>query len=70
MKISVHGRIIFVERVNDKWVTFYQTIEGKRHRAANLIIPAEFNEDEVVTWIADLFHESATEQNPRVEILE
>ena len=70
MKLNVYGRRIDVERVNDEWVAFYIGMEGKRRKATDLIIPAHFEKDEVVTWIADLLHESATENNSSVEILD
>jgi hypothetical protein len=70
IKLNAYGRRIYIERVNDEWISFYQSIEGKRRRANDLIIPADLDRDEVVTWIADLLHESATERNPRVEVLD
>ena len=70
VKLNAYGRHIYVERVNDEWVAFYKSSEGKRRRATDLIIPADLDRDEVVAYIADLLHESATERNPRVEVLE
>jgi hypothetical protein len=70
IKLNAYGRYVSVERVKDEWIAFYKSVEGKRWRATDLIIPADLDRDEVVTYIADLLHESATERNPSVEILE
>jgi hypothetical protein len=70
MKLNVYGRRILIERIDGEWIAFYQSVEGKRRRATDLVIPADFEKDEVVTWIGDLLHESATEKNSKVEILD
>ena len=70
VKVNAFGRLIYVEWINDEWIAFYQSVEGKRWRAADLIIPADLDKDELVTYIADILHESATEMNPSVEVLE
>lgn len=70
MKLKVYGRRMDVERIHDEWIAFYVGLEGKRRKATDLIIPAHFEEDEVVSWVADLLHELATEENTSVEIIE
>jgi hypothetical protein len=59
-----------VERMEGEWIAFYPGNDGKRLRASDLVIPSELDESQVVTWIADWFHESATEKTSIIEILE
>ena len=70
IKLNAYGRLIYVERVKAEWIAFFKSVEGKRWRAPDLIIPADLNRDEVVTYIADMLHELATERNPSVDVLE
>lgn len=70
IKLNAYGKRIDVEFIDGKWIAFYRGGDGKRMRAANLAIPPDLERDEVVTYIADLLHESATERNPDVTILD
>lgn len=70
MKLNVYGRLIYVERVNDEWLVYYQSVEGKRRRATSIVIPSDLDRSEVVTYIADLLHEFASESNSAVEVLD
>jgi hypothetical protein len=53
-----------------EWIAFYPGNDGKRLRASDLVIPSELDESQVITWIADMFHESTTEKTSSIEILE
>lgn len=70
MKLDVFGRTtIEVLRENDHWVC-YILGEGKKRRDYDLSFPPELSEAEVVVYIADLFHEGATPENPDVRRIE
>ncbi len=68
MKINVFGRIVEVARDNGEWV-LYTLGEGKKRRENDIVIPADLNEKDVVTFIADIFHEFATPGNSEVKVL-
>jgi hypothetical protein len=57
MKFDIFGRLVIVERQGEHWVAYYPG-EGKR-RPADLAIPGELTEDELLGYLADLFHEHA-----------
>jgi len=68
LQFDVYGRRIEIEATADGWATFIPGNEGKR-RPAGIAIPADLDIDEIVQYLADLFHESATEQHPSVRLL-
>lgn len=57
MRFDIFGREIIVERDADRWMAYYPG-EGKR-RSADIVIPPELTEEELVGYLADLFHELA-----------
>ncbi len=70
IKLKAYGKRIDIEFIDGEWIAFYIGGDGKRLRASNLAIPPDLDRDEVATYIADLLHESATERNPDVSILD
>ena len=70
IRINAYGKPILIERNNEEWIAFYLSAEGKRRKARDIAIPPDLDQDGVVTYIADLLHESATDTHPDVEIME
>lgn len=58
-----------IERVNEEWIAFYRSSEGKRRRAHDIVIPEGLEIEGVVLYIADLLHERATDKHPTVEVV-
>lgn len=69
MKLNIFGRLFGVARENDQWV-LYSLGEGLKRRENDIPIPAELTQAEVVTFLADIFHEIATPDNSDVKVLE
>jgi len=65
---DVFGRKIGIEREGDQWVTSELGPEGKS-RPARVGIPPWIEEDGLLRFLADLFHESATASRPDVLFL-
>jgi hypothetical protein len=58
MKFDVYGRFqLEVRRENDAW-NVYRSSLGVRRRD-DLVIPANLGEDDIATYLDDLFHEAA-----------
>jgi hypothetical protein len=57
MRFDIFGRLVIVERQAERWVAYYPG-EGKR-RPADIAIPSQLTEDELLGYLADLFHELA-----------
>jgi hypothetical protein len=70
IRLIAYGRPMVIERADDGWHAFYQSPEGKRWRANELFIPNDLDRVGLVTYIADLLHERATEKHATVEALE
>lgn len=70
MKLNVYGRIkIEILRENDEWVV-YVLGEGKKRPVNDIVIPSDVKETELITFIEDLFHESATPTNKDIKIID
>ena len=68
LRFDVFGRQIVVEATPAGWAAFLPGNEGKR-RPANFPIPAHLDVQGIAQYLDDLFHESATAENPTVKIL-
>jgi hypothetical protein len=68
IRINAYGKPLLIERINEEWIAFYLGAEGKRRKAHDVVIPADLDHDGVVTYIADLMHESATDTHPNVRL--
>lgn len=66
MKLSVFGKYIEAIKKNGQWTVFYLGNEGKKRLANDIAIPASIPEDELIKYLADLLHESATDKHPAV----
>ena len=55
-----------VQRKNGEWLLFRESNTGVKARVHEVVIPAELEEDELTTYLADIFHEAARENHPSV----
>lgn len=70
MKLDVFGKKeLEVVRREGEWLAFYCGNDGKKRRAYEIVIPNSLSEQEVVGYIADLFHEWATPSISEVKII-
>ena len=67
MKFNVFGRLVEVQRYNEEWVVYYLGNEGKKRKAANILVPSFVAEVELAEYLADLYHEWATPTNSAVK---
>lgn len=65
IKFNVFGRVVQVELTANGWRSYYPGTDGKR-RPASFIIPDFVHETELEQYLGDLFHESASPNNPEV----
>ena len=57
-EVEVYGHRLLVEHTNDGWKTFQPGVDGKR--APGMSIPAfVVTDDDLLQYLADLWHESA-----------
>ena len=59
MKFNVYGRFqVEVRRENDCWIV-YRLEQGKRGKMNDVVIPNDLEENEIATYLDDIFHELA-----------
>jgi len=64
-RFDVYGREIVIESTAEGWNALLVGGDGKS-RPAGFPIPADLSADEILGYLDDLFHESATAENPEV----
>jgi len=70
IKFNVFGRRMSVQRKDGEWLLFRDSDTGVRAREFGIAIPADLAESELATYLADIFHESATEKHSSVTKLD
>ena len=63
IKFDVFGKRMSVQRKDGEWLLFRESNTGVRARVYEVVIPAELEEAELATYLADIYHESATKKN-------
>ena len=63
IKFEVFGMRMSVQRKDDEWLLFRESNTGVRARVYEVVIPADLEESELATYLADIFHESANEKH-------
>ena len=66
IKFNVFGKRMSVQRKNGEWLLFRESNTGVRAKVHEIVIPAELEESELATYLADIYHEGATERHPSV----
>jgi hypothetical protein len=66
IKFNVFGMRMSVQRKDNEWLLFRDSNTGIRARIYEVAIPADLEENELATYLADIFHESANEKHPSV----
>ena len=66
IKFNVFGKRMSVQRKNGEWLLFRESNTGVRAKVHEIVIPAELEESELATYLADIYHESATEKHSSV----
>jgi hypothetical protein len=56
---NVFGMTMGIERKSGHWLLFRISEEGKSSRVTDVGIPAELTENELATFLDDLYHEYA-----------
>ena len=66
IKFNVFGKRMSVQRKDNEWLLFRDSNTGIRARIYEVAIPADLEETELATYLADIFHESANEKHRSV----
>lgn len=69
VKLDVFGRLMVAKRSGSRWQFFDLGLDGKRSSVKDVVIPDFISEGELDQYLADIFHEAATEDHPGVRRL-
>lgn len=59
---NVFGRIVAIERVEERWISYLKGSDGKRCKI-QLAIPSDLSRGELAQYLYDIYHEQATPTN-------
>lgn len=65
MLFNVFGRLLQIEKFQNEWRAYHLSNDGKR-RPSSLVIPNFVQEDELIQYLTDIFHENASPKHPEV----
>jgi hypothetical protein len=69
--VEVFGKRLLVERTADGWRTFIPGEDGKRRPSPGVIVPRfVITDDDLLQYLADLWHESARPDRQTVRWIE
>lgn len=67
IKFNVFGKKMSVQRKNEEWLLFLESDTSMRVRIYDVAIPSELEESKLASYLADIFHENASEKHSTVE---
>lgn len=70
MRVSVYGRDLHIQRIDNRWRVTDIGNEGKMRAARDIRIPDGLAMSDLTLYLADLLHEHASERYPDVVIIE
>ena len=69
IKFDVFGKSMSVLRKEQEWQLFNESDTGIRSRVYDVAIPTDLTENELETYLDDIYHEHSSEQHPKVKRL-
>jgi hypothetical protein len=66
IKFDVFGKRMSVQRKEGEWLLFRDSNTGVRARVYEVVIPDDLEESELGTYLADIYHETASERHSSV----
>ncbi|MDA0151415.1 hypothetical protein OH460_03745 [Vibrio sp. Makdt] len=66
LKFQVFHQRMSVQRQNEEWLLYRESETSIRARVYDVIIPSDLTEEELARYLADIYHEFASEKYPSV----
>ncbi|WP_434165786.1 DUF7661 family protein [Vibrio chagasii] len=67
LKFQVFHQRVSVQRQNEEWLLYRESETSIRARVYDVIIPSDLAEEELARYLADIYHEFASEKYPSVK---
>ncbi|PSW21136.1 hypothetical protein C9I98_04075 [Photobacterium sanctipauli] len=69
LMFDVFGTKMSVQKKDGFWLLFKESDTAMRARIYDVVIPPELEEDDLATYLADIYHENATAARSEVKRL-
>jgi len=66
IKFDVFGKRMSIQRKEGEWLLFRDSNTGVRARVYEVVIPDDLEESELASYLADIYHETASEKHSAV----
>ena len=66
MKYNVFGKVMSIHRISNEWHLFNESDTGIRARVYDVIIPSDLTENELETYLDDIYHEYSSNKHSKV----
>jgi hypothetical protein len=66
MRFDGYGQPMGAERRDGAWRLYVLSDDGKRRAVHDVAVPPDLEASELLTWLADIYHESASPRHPDV----
>ncbi|EMQ2878978.1 hypothetical protein V9N52_004335 [Vibrio navarrensis] len=66
MKVNVFGKIMLAERKYGIWTLYIDSETSIKCPVRDFVVPPFLDEDELLIYLDDMYHEHATETHPTV----
>lgn len=66
LKFQLFHQRMSVQRQNEEWLLYRESETSIRARVYDVIIPSDLAEEELARYLADIYHEFASEKYPSV----
>jgi len=70
IRFDVYGQRMAIERRDGAWRLHALSEDGKRRPVHEVAVPPDLEESDLLAWLADIYHESASPRHPDVVRLE
>lgn len=67
LKFQVFHQNMSVQRQNEEWLLYRESETSIRARVYDVLIPSDLAEEELARYLADIYHEFASEKYPSVK---
>ncbi|MHA2713355.1 DUF7661 family protein [Vibrio owensii] len=66
IKVNVFGKIMLAECKNGIWTLYIDSETSIKRPIRDFVVPPFLDEDELLTYLDDMYHEHATATHPNV----
>ncbi|WP_261886295.1 DUF7661 family protein [Vibrio pomeroyi] len=66
LKFQVFHQSMLIQRKGEEWLLYRESDTSMHSRVYDVVIPSDLAEEELARYLADIYHEFASEKYPSV----